>query len=880
VSSALSRVLRPAAVGVGLFATLTSCVADASVSRVTSPITSSSAGRARLTIPGIRISEIHYDNGGTDINEAVEVSGPAGTNLSGWSIVLYNGSGGASYDTKVLSATIPATCGPWGVVVQGYPTNGIQNGAPDGVALIDNEGQVIEYLSYEGEFVATTGAAQGLRSRDIGVQQSGSESITGGVRSLQRSANDTWSGPTAINTFGACNDQPPASPSPVASVTLAPATETMVAGMKERFDATAFDASNARIGSATVFWATSDPAVAIVSDGGVVTAVGAGDVDITATAESGVSATSAIHVDELPPLPVSSVFISEIHYDNDGVDAGEAIEIEGPAGTNLTGWSLVLYNGSNGGAYDTRSLSGIIIPASCGARGVAFVTYASNGIQNGSPDGIALVGPSGVAEFISYEGTMRATDGPALARLSRDIGVLENSSPAGRSLQRDALGWYGPSTSSFGGCNVAPAPFVSITGRLSTDPALPIGYEDQIFPTLNDGRGSTSASTFTWESLTPETGSIDQNGVIHALAAGTMTFKATAANGATGTISLPSRVPVASTTASYLGNTEFGVPTDADASDDYIIRRDQYTSSFNRLRGIPNWVSYNLEVTHFGPEDRCDCFTFDPMLPADFTRYTTADYTGAGVAAGYGIDRGHLARSFDRTSASLDNATTFLFSNIVPQASDNNQGPWAAMEIAVGDLARFSDKELYVIAGASGSKGTVKNEGRITIPAFMWKVVVVMPHDRRLSDVQSWRDLEVIAAIMPNEPGIRDVNWEEYKTTVNAVEKLSGYDLLALLQDDVEAEVESGMTAPLAAVDAAASSGAIAKGNGNSLTVKLDAAATSIERGNTETALNQLDAFMHELRAMRSSGRLDDATAAGLETAAQAMIDSLTRAAQ
>ena len=46
----------------------------------------------------------------------------------------------------------------------------------------------------------------------------------------------------------------------------------------------------------------------------------------------------------------TSVFINEIHYDNTGTDAGEAIEVAGPAGTDLTGWSLVLYNG-NGGVY-------------------------------------------------------------------------------------------------------------------------------------------------------------------------------------------------------------------------------------------------------------------------------------------------------------------------------------------------------------------------------------------------------------------------------------------------------------------------------------------------------------------------------------------------
>ena len=44
------------------------------------------------------------------------------------------------------------------------------------------------------------------------------------------------------------------------------------------------------------------------------------------------------------------VFVNEIHYDNAGTDAGEAIEVAGPAGTDLTGWSIVLYNGNGGAA--------------------------------------------------------------------------------------------------------------------------------------------------------------------------------------------------------------------------------------------------------------------------------------------------------------------------------------------------------------------------------------------------------------------------------------------------------------------------------------------------------------------------------------------------
>jgi DNA/RNA endonuclease G (NUC1) len=391
---------------------------------------------------------------------------------------------------------------------------------------------------------------------------------------------------------------------------------------------------------------------------------------------------------------------------------------------------------------------------------------------------------------------------------STDIGVSEASnSPIGQSLQRDANGvWSGPLTASVGACNGSgdppppPANSIAFSGRTVGDVALPVGFEDQIFATLRSGTGTTIVTTFTWSSETPAIASVDANGVMRALAAGTAVLRATAEDGTTATYSLPTTVATNSTTASYLGNAEFGEPTDADASDDFIIRRAQYTTSFNGTRGIPNWVTYNLEATHFGGEDRCDCFTFDPELSA-FSPYTTADYTGAGAAAGYGIDRGHLVRSFDRTSGSFDNASTFYFSNIIPQAADNNQGPWAQFENFLGDLARFSDREVYVIAGASGSKGTVKNEGKITIPSVTWKVAVSLPRNAGLSSVTRPQDMVVYAVLMPNDPGIRNVPWETYETTVDAVEQASGYDLLALLRDDIEIAVESETSAPVAVTD-------------------------------------------------------------------------------
>ena len=325
----------------------------------------------------------------------------------------------------------------------------------------------------------------------------------------------------------------------------------------------------------------------------------------------------------------------------------------------------------------------------------------------------------------------------------------------------------------------------------------------------------------------------------------------------------------------YAGNTEFGVPGDGDVSDDFIITHPQFTSSFNKNLGTPNWVSYNLEATHFGPEDRCDCFTFDPAAAGVATPYTTNAYTGSAAINGFSIDRGHLARSFDRTSGSLDNARTFYFSNIVPQASDQNQGPWSAMEIYLGDLARFQNKEVYIIAGVAGNRGTLKNEGKVVIPEYTWKVALILPRDQGLSSIDSYDDVEVIAAVMPNVAGIRNVNWHTYETTVDSVEALSGYDLLALLPDHIEIAIESRIAEAQSLIAQLLANGEISKGNATSLNAKLDAVIAALGRGQSGTAVNQLNAMLNEIRAMVRTGRLAASDADELTELINIIIESV-----
>ena len=154
------------------------------------------------------INEFHYDNSGADTNEFIEIAGTAGTDLTDWSIVLYNGSNGTVYNTENLSGTISDQGNGFGAVAVDYPTNGIQNGSPDGIALVDNNNSVVQFLSYEGSFTAVGGPANGMTSTDIGVSQSGSTPADSSLQLQGEGSEDSdfnWVAVDGSNTKGSIN---------------------------------------------------------------------------------------------------------------------------------------------------------------------------------------------------------------------------------------------------------------------------------------------------------------------------------------------------------------------------------------------------------------------------------------------------------------------------------------------------------------------------------------------------------------------------------------------------------------------------------------------------------------------------------------------------
>ncbi|HCW63540.1 MAG TPA: hypothetical protein DG752_02615, partial [Leeuwenhoekiella sp.] len=117
-----------------------------------------------------------------------------------------------------------------------------------------------------------------------------------------------------------------------------------------------------------------------------------------------------------------NVWINEIHYDNIGGDVNERVEIAGSAGIDLTGYTIYHYNGASGTILSSESITGIIVEI---AEGLGVKNIEFNTLQN-DDEAIALVDPSGnVIQFLSYEGEVTATNGPAAGMTSTELPVSQ-----------------------------------------------------------------------------------------------------------------------------------------------------------------------------------------------------------------------------------------------------------------------------------------------------------------------------------------------------------------------------------------------------------------------------------------------------------------------
>ena len=228
-----------------------------------------------------------------------------------------------------------------------------------------------------------------------------------------------------------------------------------------------------------------------------------------------------------------------------------------------------------------------------------------------------------------------------------------------------------------------------------------------------------------------------------------------------------------------MGNPSNAV-TDVNQPNNYLMEKPQYTMSYSRDNGGPNWVSWHLDSSWLGSAPRQDDFRADTTLPTGWYRVLATDFSGSG------FDRGHMCPSADRTITITANSATFLMTNMIPQLPANNQGVWANLESYSRTLVSQGN-ELYIISGGQGLQYFIAN-GHVAVPAQTWKVIVVLPvGSNDVSRVTT--STRTIAVVMPNSGTIGN-DWRAYRVSVDQVEAITGFDFFSNVSSGIQAVIE------------------------------------------------------------------------------------------
>jgi endonuclease G len=244
--------------------------------------------------------------------------------------------------------------------------------------------------------------------------------------------------------------------------------------------------------------------------------------------------------------------------------------------------------------------------------------------------------------------------------------------------------------------------------------------------------------------------------------------------------SVPSPAPAVSTLASS-PHVALGIPKDADDSDDLLMDERAYVVSYNPKREAANWVAW-LDERDLGDTDRSGDFRADDRLPANVYHVTPGDYARSG------FDRGHLCPSADRTDTAEDNSLTFLMSNMHPQRPELNRVTWKALEEHERGLAK-EHHELYIVAGGIFDANPPTIGHGVAVPKADYKIIVVLAEGQGVESVTT--STEVIAVVMPNDPSAKERPWAAYATSVDEVERQSGYDFLSKVPEAVQKVIEA-----------------------------------------------------------------------------------------
>jgi len=254
--------------------------------------------------------------------------------------------------------------------------------------------------------------------------------------------------------------------------------------------------------------------------------------------------------------------------------------------------------------------------------------------------------------------------------------------------------------------------------------------------------------------------------------------------------SLPAYTQTADTADLLLGNPS-GASTNPADQNNFLMVKPYFVLSYNSQKGTPNWVSWHVTAAYLGDAPRKQVFDPDDSLPIGFKVVRSSEYSGSG------FDRGHMCPHGDRCANVDMSYSTFIMTNIIPQAPNVNRKAWDQLEVYCRGLAR-QHNHLYIQAGpigigGIGSRGSREyiGNGMVNVPAECWKVIVVVPEDGGDDDLAKINTgTRVIAVDMPNNQDVVSDVWDIYRTSVAAIEQKTGFQFFDRLRPDLAATLK------------------------------------------------------------------------------------------
>ena len=210
------------------------------------------------------------------------------------------------------------------------------------------------------------------------------------------------------------------------------------------------------------------------------------------------------------------------------------------------------------------------------------------------------------------------------------------------------------------------------------------------------------------------------------------------------------------------------------------IERSIYTLKNNRYTKFADWVAYHVTTSTMSGPSRSRSWKADPDLYSHYTLEPN-DYTDA--YATINTDRGHQVplASFSNTD---DWKLTNLLSNITPQSSALNQGPWVRLESAVRNHVG-NGNDLYVVTGPLYEYYFAElpqaNEAH-TIPSGYFKIVMQ----------QTGSTIKASAFIM-EQTASRSDNFCNTEVSIDEVESRSGINVMPNLSYNSAQTIESSV---------------------------------------------------------------------------------------